>query len=880
MSLQRFFHRFRQDRDRAEEMQAHLDLAVQHYISQGVPADEAKRRARVRFGNLRAHREGVDDLNRLPMLDVVGRDLRYAIRMLRRSPAFALTAIGTLAVVIGANTAVFSIADHVMLRALPYPQASRLAVISTNHQTAAGVDVDDAVDGRMWEAIRDHVAAGDRAVYMRDFGRGGVNFSTGGAVAFVKQARVSAGFFRVLGVAPAMGREFSADEDRPGGPQVAILTHQFWKKTFGERASALGEAMMLRGEPYTVVGVMPESFIGPDEVDLWTPLQPSRKGAGSGTNFLAVLRLNPGATWSQLDAELRAISAPDLFESMGFPQTDPVWLSAKPMQAAIAGDERGSITMLAAAVGLVLVIACVNIASLLLARGGSRQKELATRMALGSGRAAVIRQLMVESLLIAVCGGLAGLALGALGLDGLKHLAGDTFEDWQRVSIDGRIVAWTASISLLTSVVFGLVPAWQASRIDVQAGLREGGSRGVAGGSRHWLRRTLVVSEVALGVVLLVSAGLLIRSFAKLNDLNPGFDPSGLTTASVSLQDARYVTAEKINYLFDDTLARLAATPGVESAAVSLEMPYTRLLNLPTRFIEDEKTRSANVSYVTPGYASTFRIPLRAGRDLTPADRIDGAPVALVNEAYARLYSPGRDAVGRRIRVAGAEREIVGILGNVQQRQSLHLAGIVDGPITTQPAVFVPAAQYADAMFNVAHQWFRPVWTVRGRTPAAEAIRAAVRAADADLPIAAVQTMAEVRAESLSLHRLLMTLVAVIAGAALLLAAMGLHGLIASAVAERTREFGIRMALGASAAQTIRLVAGSGVVLALAGAVIGGVLSVLSVPLLRAYLWGVQPGDPLTYLAVMLFLVAVAASSSLVPAVRLARIDPAKTLRE
>lgn len=882
MSVRRFFRRFRQDRDRADEMQAHLDLAVQHYIDQGVAPEEARRRARLNFGNPRAHREGVDDMNRLPLLDVLGRDLRYAVRVLRRAPAFTLTAIGTLALVIGANTAVFSVADHVLIRPLPYPQSERLAVIFTNQQSADGLHSSDAVDGRMWEAIRDHVSAGDRALYMVDFGRGGVNFNVGGASAFVKQERVSAGFFHVLGVAPWMGREFSTEEDQPTGPRVAVLSHHFWRIAFGARASAVGETMMLRGEPYTVVGVMPESFMGPDDVDLWTPLRPSRKGEGAGTNFRAVVRLNSGATLAQLDSELRTISTPDLFESMGAAATDTLWLSARPMQTVLDGAERDALTMLAAAVGVVLIIACVNIASLLLARGGSRRKELATRMALGSGRVAVIRQLMVESVLIAVIGGAAGLLIGALGLEALKALTGDIFENWRHVTIDLRVAAWTAGLSLLTSLVFGLVPAWQASRIDVQSGLRDGGSRNIAGGSRHWLRRTLVLAEVALGVVLLVCAGLLIRSFTKLNSLNPGFDPSHLTTSSVSLQDARYVSAEKINRLFDESLDTLSRAPGVQAAAVSLELPYTRLLNMGGRLDGDTKGRMANVIYVSPGYLHTFGIPLRQGRDIATSDRAGTAPVVLVNETYARLYSPGRDVVGRRVQIANAEREIIGVVGNVQQRQSFQADGMVKGPITNAPAVFVPATQLPDSFFKLVHQWFRPVWTVRSSnsSDATSAIRTAVQAADPELPVAEVQTMAQVRAASLGLQRVLMTLVAMVAGAALLLAAMGLHGLIASSVAERTREFGIRLALGATVSQTIRAVALSGIGLAVAGALLGGALSVLAVRLVQSVLWGVTTTDPATYLAVMVFLVVVAAASSLWPALRLARIDPAKTLRE
>jgi predicted permease len=885
MSLRRFFHRLRQDRERAEEMRAHVDLAVQHYIDQGLSPADARRRATLRFGNMRAHREGVDDMNRLPILDVLGRDLRYALRILRRTPAFTLTAIGTLAVVIGANTAVFSVADHVLLRPLPFPEPSRLALTAVNVQSPKGNSTDAWVDGRMWEAIRDRVKSADRAVFVS--GSGGVNFNLGSAAAFVKQQRVGAGFFRVLGVAPLHGREFAPEEDQPSGPKVAMLSYRLWRDAFSSDPDVTSTTIMLRGEAYRIVGVMPEGFVGTDPADVWTPVRASTKGEGSGTNYQVVTRLNPGASWDQLNAELASFSTPDLFASVMNPTSiDPakgvrVWLGSQPMQSALVEAEREPILMLSAAVAVVLIIACVNIASLLLARGGARRKELATRMALGSSRAAVIRQLMVESLVIAALGGVAGVVLGVIGLEGLKALAGKTFTDWQHVSVDGRVLAMTAGLSLVTSLAFGLVPAWQASRIDVQRGLADGGSRSIAGGSRHWLRRTLVVAEVALGCVLLICAGLLIHTFAKLSRLEPGFNPNGITTASVSLQDARYTTAARINHLIDDSLAQLAASPGVESAAVSLELPYTRLLNLGTRFVDEKDGHVANVSYVTSGFRATFDIPLKAGRDLTPADRAGAAPVVLVNEAFVRIYSKDHDVIGRHVLMSNASREIVGVIGDVQQKAGFFADGMVRGPVTQAPAVFAPASQMDDSFFTLVHQWFRPVWSVRAASPdAGRLLQAAIGSVDPSLPAAEVETMAAVRAAALAEQRLMMTLVAVIAGAALLLAAMGLYGLIAHSVSERTREFGIRLALGATAGQTIRDVASSGVTLALIGAAIGGGLSILAVRMVRSLLWGVEPSDPTTYVSVLGFLLIVALVSSLLPALRLLRLDPAKTLRD
>ncbi len=880
MSLLRFFKRSSRDADRAAEIQSHVDLATEHYITEGLSPADAQREARRRFGNTRAHQERVDDLHRPPVFDALRLDLRYALRMLRRTPAFTVAAIATLAIVIGANTAVLGLVDHILLRKLPYPDPDRLAFVATNRHSPSDSDTGTWVDGTMWEAVRDRVTTADRAAFVR--GSGGVNFNTGSTAVLVKQQRVGAGFFRVLGVAPLHGREFSPEEDVKGGPRLAVLSFALWRSAFGGDASIVGRSISLRGEPYTVVGVMPEDFRGTDDVDIWTPLRPSTTGEGGGTNYQAVVRLSPGASWEQLNSELRAMSSRDLMASMGrMPQQDDQWLSAEPMQAAMSEGDRQPLALLSAAVAMVLVIACVNISALLLARGASRQKELATRMALGSGRAAVIRQLMVEALVIALCGGAAGLAVGVLGLEALQQLAGETFEGWKNAAVDGRVIALIGGMSVLTSVLFGLVPAWQASRINVQRGLADGGSRSIAGGSRHWLRRGLVVAQVALGVVLLVCAGLLIRTFAKLDRLDPGFEINGLTTASASLQDARYETAERINHLFDESLSRLAATAGVESAAVSLELPYERLLNMGVRFTDQEQGRTVNVAYVTPDFARTLRIPLKRGRDLAATDRTGTAPVVLVNETFARLVSKDRDPIGRRIRLSGVEREIVGVMGDVKAKTSFVMNGMTPGPITSPPEVFVPAAQLSDAFFNLVHQWFRPVWSVRAnRADTARIVRDTIASVDPLLPMATEQTMAEVKAAALGQQRLLMTLVALVAGAALLLAAMGLHGLIAHSVSERTREFGIRLALGATAAQTVRSVAWSGLSLTVIGAVIGAAASIYAVRLVKSFLWGVEPGDPLTYAGAMASLILVAAVSSVLPAMKLLRIDPAKTLRD
>ncbi len=530
----------------------------------------------------------------------------------------------------------------------------------------------------------------------------------------------------------------------------------------------------------------------------------------------------------------------------------------------------------------VLLIACVNLAALMLARGDGRTHEIATRMALGGGRSVVVRQLMVEALIIAGTGGLAGLFVAYAGLEGLKSLGGDRFEEWSRAAIDARVIAIAFGISALTSVAFGLAPALRASRLNVSRALA--GARGVAGKSSAWPRRILVVSEVALGAVLLVATGLLVRTFVNVRSIDPGFNPSGLVTASVSLRDARYNDAASVNRLFDQTLQRLAATPGVESAAVSLEVPYERLLNIGWRYADEPAadSRMTNMSYATPGFLKTLGMSLQAGRDFSDEDRAGSPAVAIVTEAFQRAYAGDRPLLGRRIRVGGnADREIVGVVRDVKMRASFSGQGIESGPLVSMPFVLVPATQVSDAYLRLVHTWFAPVWTVRTRdTGAASKVLArAISETDPMLPISSVRSMEGVMSEAMTEQRLLMTLVGALAGAAILLAAIGVHGVIAHTVAERRREFGIRMALGATGAAAVRSVSLGGITLAAIGAMTGGLLSIPATSLVRSFLWRVDVSDPWTYAGVALALFAVATVASVLPALRLLRLNPAETLR-
>lgn len=882
--MRRFFRRGRLDAERAREMQAHIDHHVDDLIAAGYSRDRAVAEARRRFGNPTAIREDIYEMNSVPILEPLVRDLRYAVRMLRKTPGFTLIALVTLAIGIGVNTAVFTVVNTLLLKPLPYPDPARLATLSVVVRSPLGSNENTAVDGATFLAVRDGATTVDTAISAGGFG-GGVNLVANGVAANVRQRRVSAGYFSVLGVLPFMGREFTADEDRAGGPPVAVLSHQLWLRAFGADPAILGRPIQLKGEPYTVVGIMPEGFTTGTPIDVWTPARPSTTGEGGGTNYAMLVRLRPGVSWQQATAEIDALASPAaLLQYRNSKDARTASSFLVPLQESATQAIRQPLIMLWAAVGVVLLIACVNIAGLLLARAASRTREIATRLALGSSRAVVIRQLLVESAVLAAAGGLLGLAVGQAVLAALLRLSADVFPVGYPVMLDARVLAVTLAIALATSVLFGLVPALHASRVDVQGALAESGSRAVSGGASRWARRILVAGEIALSVILLAGAGLLVRSFVQLRTLDPGFDPGNVTVATVSLQDKRYEEAVKVNRLFTDTLAEIRRQPGVEAAGVTLGLPYTRLLNIGWSRVEgaaaDDRGGMTNLSYVTPGYFDALRIPLRAGRLVTDADTAESLPVAIVNEEFVRRFYRNQAVVGLHISAAGAKRQIIGVVGNTRVTSS-GLGG--DGsPLPVPYIVYVPAAQTPQGMLRQVHTWFSPSWVIRTSGSIAgvpEAVRQAVARVDPLLPIATTERMADVQAGALASQRFMMTLVLGLGAVALLLAAIGIHALISSSVTERTRELGLRLALGASGRQIMTTVMLPGISLAVAGALVGAAGALAGARVMEAYIWGVQPRDPLTFAMVIAGLLVVACVASLVPALRVLRLDPALTLR-
>ncbi|HXB72771.1 MAG TPA: ABC transporter permease [Candidatus Acidoferrales bacterium] len=803
-------------------------------------------------------------------------DVRFALRQFRKSPAFTLVVLATLALCIGANTAVYSVLDAVLLRAAPYPEPDRLALVATAYRQNGKEDLNDSQTGSLFEVVRDRATSLDCAAYA---GWGGVNFAVEGRIEYIQQQRVSAGFFRVMGVAPQFGREFTRQEDVPNGAPVVVLSYGFWRRVFHGDLGVLGRGINLKGEPYTVVGIMPRDFRGTAPIDVWTPLRPTRTGEGAGSNYGVVARLLPGVTWAAASDQLKALSQ-GLKGEPGFPrETSDFEERIIPLQSGVTSSSRSQLLVAWAAVLIVLLIGCVNIAGLLMARSGARSREIATRMAVGGSRLVILRQLLVESLLLALGGGAAGIGLGAFAIDSLKHLDAEYSQSWHPIQMDIRVMAAMMGIAVLTSLVFGLAPALQTTRIDIRSVLIEGG-RGMAGGRRRWTRNALVAAEVALSLVLLVSAGLMAKTLAYFNGLTPGFDTRNVIAAEASLQDARYTTSEAVNKLFSQSLDQIRQIPGVRSAAVALTLPYERPLNYGFRILDGDDGRQHGMEfvYVTPEYFEAMRIPVLGGRGLLASDTPQSTHVALVSQAFAAKWFHGGQAAGHHLKVDGNVLEIVGTVGDVQQHSGLS-RGL--GPMAIEPTVYVPAAQTSDGFLRV-HVWFSPKWMIRssGSTGNLTAqVQRAVAAVDSQLPIAGFKTVDDLQGRYTRDQRYLATLFSILAGMAVLLAAIGLYGLISQSITQRTHELGIRLALGATPPQTMAAIVKPGIVLALAGVAAGYALSRVAVRFLESLLWGVRPTDLGTFVTMAAILLLVAALASLAPALRILRMDPAQTLR-
>ena len=801
-------------------------------------------------------------------------DARFALRGFRKNPAFAAIAIFTLAVGIGANTSIFSVANALLLRQLPYPQPERLALLTSERL------VNGAKQGPLswprFQMVHDQNRsfAGVAAFTSDTF-----NWTGAGAPEQLSAARVSWDFLQIMGVRPATGRLFNAAEDKPGGAFVVLLSQQLWARRFGASPSAVGQTLTLDDKVYTVAGVLPAGFrfdyFGPVDVivprvfdlSIITPVQ-----LNGGAMFLSfVARLRPGVSFSQAQAEMDTLAAQYRRERPRFPDADPgLTVRVGNLRDELVSGVSTALWILFGAVGLVLLIACANVASLLLSRALGRKREIAVRTAIGATRASLIRQLLTESLLLAVAGGLLGAVLSAWGTRALAAMAQKTLPRAGEIHSDGLVFAFTAIVSLAAGLLFGLAPALQISRPDVNSILRAEGRGATAGRRRNALRSLLVVSQVALSVLLLIGAGLLLRNFAGLRDSKPGFRANNLLTMNVSLPPTRYPRAAQPAF-YRDLFRGIAALPGVQSAAGSTALPVN-----PTRFspalpegqpqVPLAERPVFNIQSITAGYARTMGIPLVHGREFTDRDDAASPKVLLVNQTLARRYWPNQNPVGKRVLVGlgPAPSEVVGVLGDVR---NMNLAADV------KPELFFPYAQLPGLSLNLL------VRTAGDPHTVVKSVEGAVFALDANQPVTAIQTMDEILEAGAAQPRFTTSLLAGLSLAALVLAMVGIYGVIAYSVSERTQEMGIRIALGASRGDILRLVLRQGMTLAGAGIAIGIAASLGLTRLLASLLYGVSATDPLTFAAGAALFVAVAFAASYIPAMRATRVNPIVTLR-
>ncbi len=811
-------------------------------------------------------------------MQTILQDLRYALKQLSKNPGFSVVVVLTLALSIGANTAIFSVVNALLLRPLPYPEPQRLGSMMQRISGPSNDSYRVKIDGDTWRQLRDNVPAVTAAVSSKT---GGVNLEGAGRTQFVHGQRVSATYFDVLGVHPIRGRSFTAAEDTAGGARAVVLSYSLFKNTFSGDAKIIGQGIRLKGVPYTVIGVLPPGVQTPSPVDLWTSLRPETSEEGGGDNFEPIVRLKTGATWQQANAQLSQLhSLTSRMMQKKFPGAQIAYY-AVPLQQSLAVETRTPAMILMSAVGFVLLVACANLAGLALVRVGRRDSEIATRLALGATRWAILRQFWIESLLLTTAGVLAALLVGGLTLQLMNRRIPHGFLPVGGVSLDARVLLFAAAAGICASLFFGLLPALSARRIDVQATLASGGSRSIAqtGGTRT--RYALIVGEVALTVVLLTVAGLLIRTLVYLRTLPPGFNPDNVVVAKASLDDARYNDRAGFLKLLDQSTAAMQNIPGVESAAVGLSVPYETALNYSVMVADGAQAGDedmTNLVYVTPGYFATLQIPLRAGRLLAASDTSASQFVAVVNAAFARKYLARENSVGRHLLSDGNTIEIVGITANV-----VTPPGFTDGgPIVTEPTMYVPATQMPTQLVNLAHVWLQPNWIVRTRAKLpglTQQMEQALSGVDPDLPISGFYGMDDVLAEALLLQHVEVGLLATLAGLALLLSSVGIYGLVSNLVNQRTRELGIRMALGCTVRGAMFAVSRTGMAATGAGLAVGMVMSLVAVKALRSQLFGVALYDPLTLCAVCAVLALVALLAAVLPTFRIASIDPAETLR-
>jgi putative ABC transport system permease protein len=798
-------------------------------------------------------------------------DLRYALRQLQKNPGFSAVAVLTLALGIGANTAMFSFVNAILLRPLPYREPERLMMVFENHVTNGWskmmIGAPVLAEWRRQSTVFESVGA------VRSYG----NFTlTGkGPPETLNGSLLSANIFPLLGVQPLLGRGFLPGEETYGNHHVALLSHELWQRRFGGDRGILGQSLTLAGEPCTVIGVMPPGTVSPDGArprDLWLPLafDSDEIRQRHAHNYSVLARLKPGVSLQQARIEMDLIAR----RMAGADPQNVGWgAEVHPLHEIIVGNSRRLLLVLLGSVGLVLLIASANIASLLLARSAARAREFAIRAALGAGRGALIRQLLTESCVLAGIGGLLGIFLARFGLNALVRLSPpDLPRMAEGIPLDGTTLVFTVLVTLATGVIFGLLPAWQASNPSLAREVAESSRGDSAGHRRQFARAALVVAEVALSVILLIGAGLTIRSFGRLLAQNPGYVPEHLVTMAISLPEQKYPAQAGRTRLFNSLLTAVKNIPGVDSASYAFGVPLTGINNSISARVLDApppapgEAVSANYTQVSPGYFATLKIPLLQGRDFTDRDDADRPPALIVNESFVKDFKLGTNVIGRRIDVhdGAANPEIIGVVKDIKR------AGIAD-PFRAE--MFRPYRQICWGYLTLV------VRTQRDPADLTRSIRAELDLLDKDLPLEGVRTMTQLVSANLAQRRLSVQLLGGFAAGALLLSALGLYGVLAYIVSQRTREIGIRMALGAQPRAVLGLVIGQGLRLALLGMALGLAGALALTRVLQRLLYEIQPTDPLTFGTVTAVLAFVSFLACWLPARRAARVHPMEALR-
>jgi putative ABC transport system permease protein len=883
--LRALFRRPRLADDLKAEIRSHLEMEERENAESGMAPDEAHYAALRRFGNVTLAQERSREMWIWNTLETLLQDLHDGLRQLRRSPGFTATAIAALALGIGATTAIFSVISTVLLQPLAYPHPNRIVRLAVSSPQGKGYVLSIPLFMAMSQAKR---TLHDFALYETGLG---INLTGGGRPEQVQGIQPTANYFKVFGAPFALGRPFTSEDDRPHGPHVVVISYGLWRSRFGGSPSVVGQAIELGGQPYVITGVLGRDFHPGIPADIWIPLQFDPNNRDIGQIWAGAALLKRGASLAAANAELK-LAVPAFKRE--FPQalSPRASFATVPLREVVVGNVRPALLILQGAVCFVLLIACANVASLLLARATLRKREIAIRAAVGAGHGRIIRQLLTESVLLSIAGGAVGLVLGFVGMRWLLAIDPGNIprigERGSAVALDWRVLLFTIGVAIVTGILFGLFPALNASRTDLHATLKESGARAGTGLRQNKSRSALVIIETALALVLLAGAALLIRTFVAMRSVDPGFDPHHILTMEMSLTGPRFEKTAGVAQMVREAQQRVGSIPGVVAVSASIAFPLVGQPNFPFNITgrpltgKSPWTGAADWDSVSPEFFNVFRIPLLRGRMFTDRDDASAPQVVIIDEAMARKYWPKSNPLGKQILIGkgvGPEldnepaREIAGVVGDVRDN------GVNHNP---PPIMYVPEAQVTDGLTALDYRLAPILWSVRSKVPPfslSTSIRKQLRIASGGLPVAHIQSMDQIMEESTARTSFNMALLTIFAGVALLLAGIGIYGLVAYSVEQRTQEIGIRMALGASPQGVRSMIVRQGMRPVLMGVGIGVVAALGLTRLLATMLYGVKPWDPLVFISVAVMLSLIALLATYLPARRAAKVDPMVALR-